>query len=259
VVYGEDWNNALWYMTDTALSINYPTVQMYDNNLIVLTELENTTTGDIDIIAWWTHDGNVSNIDTSLVAYSTDQERYPDLAHVDGAEFDCTYVKQGTTYDVLYSRTTFNGGETWTIERPVSYETRNRGEPSCQIEQEDVVWEYRTCDIVSHGATTLFWEYVNRSTYGGRDPAENIRLHYTDPLDPLRFIRIPGDFSDDCYVNVQDFSIFALGYGSQCNDGSGDYAANIDMNGDGVINVTDFSLFALMYGSNCFQIDPIND
>jgi hypothetical protein len=253
----EDWNNALWYMTDTALSINYPCVQMYDNNLVILTELENTTTGDIDIISWWTHDGNVSNLDVSLVAYGDDQERFPDLSHVDGAEFDCVYTKHGGTYDVLCSRTTFDGGETWTIERPVGYEKRVR-QPSCNIEQEDVVWEYRNADIVSHGSTTVFWEYVNRSTYGGRDPAEDIRLHYTDPLNTNRFIRMVGDLNDDCYLNFGDFTIFSGQYNSNCAAG-GSYDWKADLNSDAFINFGDFTIFSGQYNKNCYQIDPIND
>jgi hypothetical protein len=59
----------------------------------------------------------------------------------------------------------------------------------------------------------------------------------------------PGDFNDDGFRNVADFTIFAGAFGTQAGDP--DYNADVDMDGNGFINATDFTLFAAVYGTAC--------
>ena len=54
-----------------------------------------------------------------------------------------------------------------------------------------------------------------------------------------------GDLNGDGVVNVIDFGLFNLAYGTLCS-GCGE-----DLNGDGVVNVLDFGIFASVYGTSC--------
>ncbi len=60
-----------------------------------------------------------------------------------------------------------------------------------------------------------------------------------------------GDLSEPCddYVNITDFSAFALAYGSWIEGAN--YNPCADFNGDGFVDVTDSSQFAAYYGVPC--------
>lgn len=65
----------------------------------------------------------------------------------------------------------------------------------------------------------------------------------------IRHPALPGDFNDDCFVNLTDFTIFAEAYLSQLGDPN--WNPLCDMNTDGHVNLTDFTLFADVYGTSC--------
>lgn len=54
---------------------------------------------------------------------------------------------------------------------------------------------------------------------------------------------LPGDFSNDCSVNVVDLSILLAKFGTS--------DSSIDLTGDGIVNVSDMSRFLSLFGTAC--------
>ncbi len=67
---------------------------------------------------------------------SSAEELYPDVRHVDGTTFVCTFVKEGS----LYKSTSTDGGATWSAEEAID---------TC-------ISEYKTADITDGGAQGMF-------------------------------------------------------------------------------------------------------
>lgn len=98
----------------------------------------------------------------------------------------------------------------------------------------------------------------------GPEPTTDLRVHYyySVGLDMgitnwtpnqgnyLYYNRVTpvfGDLNGDGFVNLTDFTIFAMAYLSQAGDPH--YNSQADLNGDGYVNATDFSIFAGLYSS----------
>ena len=95
---------------------------------------ENDEMGNKDIICVY---GTPQFSHTSIVVASSDDERFPDVRHVEEETFVCTFVKN----NALYSCVTEDAGETWST--PV-------------LVEENVVSEYKTADITDLGAQGMY-------------------------------------------------------------------------------------------------------
>ncbi len=234
-----------WVFTgdDSAQHIQYPAVAVYDSNLVIVTEYWDETAGnDRDIICWYSSDSSLNTINRSVVAASTDSERYPKVAHVSGRIFLCTFV----CGDTLFQSVSYDAGATWKEPQEIS-----------PISEDLVVSEYRTADI-SEAARKLVWEYRMAGTLDS-----TIFVHFgattvtpdsdgdgvPDPEDVC-----PGfnDFADADNDSVPDGCDQCPGFSDHADadlDGVPDscdncpLAANpdqLDTNGNGVGNVCDY-------------------
>lgn len=57
----------------------------------------------------------------------------------------------------------------------------------------------------------------------------------------------PGDINGDGVVNLDDFAILAVNFGS----GPGSTLSHGDLNGDGSVNLDDFAILAVNFGNDC--------
>ena len=152
-----------WFI-DTSQHIRYPVVSAYNDNLLVITATYNDANpNDKDIICWYTNDGNLANLDNiSLIAATNESENYPELSHVNGDTYVCTYVMNND----LYATYTGNAGVNWSL--PVKVND----------EDEIVVEEYRTADIGDTGKKVIY-EYQLLG-----DNNIYLSMKHLDTLDP---------------------------------------------------------------------------
>jgi len=119
-------------------NLKYPAVACYANNLVILAETDENT--NKDIICYYSSNG-AFDLETSFVVNTGDDERFPDIRHVEGNIFVCTFVKEGN----LYACTTDNGGASWSSPQQIN---DNDG---------SVVEKYRTSDLCEK-AVKVMWE-----------------------------------------------------------------------------------------------------
>jgi hypothetical protein len=139
-----EWQSAVYIyaMNELECGIRYPAVAASNNNIVVVAERTNDShPEDADIICFHTATGNISDLEMSVVAASTASELYPELQHVGGYSFVCTFTKDGKQY----STRTNDGGETW-------------GTPVLVSGGENVRVEYGNADIAENGSK-IMWGY----------------------------------------------------------------------------------------------------
>jgi hypothetical protein len=118
--------------------LQYPAIAAYNNHLVILAETNEG--GDKDIICYYSDDG-VNDLSSVFVVDTNDDERYPDVRHVEDESFICTFVKDNN----LYGSTSAVGGGTW----PTSWQiNENDG---------DVIEEYKFSDLCEN-ANKVMWE-----------------------------------------------------------------------------------------------------
>lgn len=122
---------------DTGGNAEYPAIAAQEGNIVILAETD--INGNKDIICLYGSDP--SSLSTSFVVDTGDDERFPDVRHVNGQKFIATYVKDGD----LYATETTDGGATWSAPWQIN---DNAG---CVVE------EYKTSDLSGAGAKAM-WE-----------------------------------------------------------------------------------------------------
>jgi len=113
-------------------NLEYPAVAAYSNDMVLLAETDEN--GNKDIICIY---GTPQFSQQSFVTMDAGDERYPDVRHVEGETFVCTYVKD----NALFSSVSEDAGATWST--PVKIE-------------DDVVAEYKTADITDLGGRVMY-------------------------------------------------------------------------------------------------------
>lgn len=143
--------------------IRYPVIAAHNSKLLLVAAVyHDDFPNDHDIVCWYTDDGDVDSLnDLSVIAGTGDDENYPQVEHVSGNTFVCTYVKN----NVLYATRTGDAGATWTEAERVS------------TTSELVVEEYRTSDIAD-GGTKVIYEYT-----AGRDDIVLMAIRSLEELD----------------------------------------------------------------------------
>jgi hypothetical protein len=136
-----------YYMTDST-NIQYPAVAAYDGNIVVV--MENWAPLDVDakdLICFYSATGDGADLAVSIVADGVDAERFPEIQHISGSSFLCTFVMN----DQLYAVLTEDGGETWGTPEVIS------------LPGDQVVSEYRTDDIAESDGfvVKIVYEYRN--------------------------------------------------------------------------------------------------
>jgi hypothetical protein len=125
---------------DAGGNTEYPAVAAENGNIVIVAQTN--INGNADIICLY--GSSISTLSTTYVVDSVDDEMYPDIRHVSGDTFLCTYVKG----NALYGKISDNAGATWGSEVMLS-------DPA-----EDVVHEYKTSDL-SENAVKAMYEVDN--------------------------------------------------------------------------------------------------
>jgi len=139
--YYDDWDkDGVAYIYTADGDLKYPAVTSNDGNILIVTQ--SNEDGDNDITCFY--GTSLDNLQTSYVAETGDDEMYPDIRHMDGNKFICTYVKNGN----LYGKMTENAGITWSEEWQIN-------DNSGAVEE-----EYKTSDLCK-GGSLVMWEELS--------------------------------------------------------------------------------------------------
>ncbi len=189
--------------------VQYPSVAAYDGNVIIVTEYwDENTSSSKDIVAWRTTGSFVDSFATSIVVASTDDDRFPQIEHVSGATFVCSFHRGDTLIQIV----TDDNGATWGAETHVN------------TTDDEVVAEYRSVDI-TNGGTNVVWEYRNPLIL----PDTSIFLHFasTGVVVDSDGDGVPDDI-DNCptIANAGQEDADGDGVGDVCDDCT-------DIDGDG--------------------------
>ena len=215
-------NGYAYYAGDSLQHVRYPSVAVYDSNVVIVTEYWDENLGaDRDITCWYGDISNLDAINQSVVVATTDSERVPKVAHVSGRTFVCTFYRA----DTLYQSVSYDAGATWRT--PVIYGTGD----------DVIVPEYRAADI-AEAAAKLAWEYRVAGS-----PDTTTFIHFSsNSVDPDTDGDGIPDAEDNCpsVSNPDQLDSDTDGYGDACDNC--DFVANPgqeDSDGDGVGNVCD--------------------
>lgn len=202
-------------LDDNADHVMYPDVAAYDSNVVILTETYNDATpNDRDIICWYNaaSDGSIAALETSVVAGTTDDERFPRVMHVSGSIFAAIYTKG----DTLMGVTTLDAGATWGSPIVVSL-----------VPDDEVYVEYKNAALSEYGKKAI-WEYRNAG-----DPDTSIFLHFDNVLFDSDGDLV-ADAEDNCPLtaNAGQDNVDGDDYGDVC-DNCPSVANNTQADADG--------------------------
>lgn len=136
--YYNDWDKeGTGYVYSEDTDLKYPAVAANDGDLLVVMESYDENK---DLICFYGR--NLENLKTSVIVETDDDEAYPDVTHLGGKSYICTFTKNGNIYGVI----TENAGQSW-------------GEPF-QINDNNgaVIAEYKYSDISSNGLQAMWQE-----------------------------------------------------------------------------------------------------
>ena len=171
---------ATLHFADPTQHIINPVIAANDDQGVLVAETYNDADPtDKDIVCWTTSDGDPDNLANPVsIASSNNAEMYPEVSHVEGDRYVCTYVLKNVLNNIVYSCWSEDGGLSW-------------GTP-VQVNSPDeiVVDEYRTMDI-SDGGRKIIYEYTTIS-----DPT--IRLAIKDLNLPDSDFDGVADIYDNC-------------------------------------------------------------
>jgi len=231
-----DWSltadEAFKAFADSNEQISYPVVAANSSHLLVVASVYHDSAPlDKDIVCWYTATGDVDSLNSlSTIAATTAPENYPELSHVQGTTFVCTFVKQQS----LYASWSTDAGANWTTP----------GQISSVAEQ--VVEEYRAADI-GDGGKHVMYEYRVAGDSTVRLALKSLIFQdadgdgIVDPLDNCPSVYNPtqadadadgrGDACDNCVTIANPNQADGDG------DGIGDACDNCtDTDGDGFGN-----------------------
>lgn len=134
-----------WSMTSSTLNLEHPVMAVHGGNLVILTELvDDLDPSNVDIISWHCFDGDASSFTyLGIVAGSEDNERYPEIAWVEGNYFIAVYWLDNKLYACKSC-----GGGIWSDSVQVS------------LDGDIVPMDYHVADIADNG-TKLIYSYTS--------------------------------------------------------------------------------------------------
>ncbi|MBD3381698.1 MAG: hypothetical protein GF404_05810 [candidate division Zixibacteria bacterium] len=220
--------------TDPEWHIRYPVLAAQGNNVLMAAAVyHDTLPGDYDILCWYTDDGDIESMTSfSVVAGTSSPENYPEISHVSGDIYVCTYITDST----LYASRSLDAGLTWSAPVQVS-DTAHR-----------VSEDYRSADI-GEGGNKVIYSYLDSGSGNVLMAVRQLNqldfdgdgvLFYDDnclftanPLQQNSDSDIYGDACDNCPTDANPDQVDADsdGIGDDCDVCPSDPDNDID--GDG--------------------------
>ncbi len=132
------------YYENTQLHLKYPAVAAYGDTIVIVAHSYDASTPEnVDLVCWGVSNGNLAEISfRSTVAGQIDAEEFPELSHLGGDKYVCTFIRDGQ----LCASVTADGGLSWSSPHRVS----SGAEP--------VIDQYRAADICD-GGLAVMWSY----------------------------------------------------------------------------------------------------
>ena len=127
-----DWVGEVSHLSGAG-NLQFPAVDAYDDNLVILAETDES--GNKDIICYYSDNG-ITNFKTSFVTTDEGDERFPDVQNIQDNIFCCTFIKDG----MLHKKLTVDGGATWYYEGEID---------ECEE-------EYKASDMCENGARVIY-------------------------------------------------------------------------------------------------------
>ena len=120
------------YTVSSDGNLQYPAIAAQEGNIVILAETDVNQNQDIICL----YGTSVAGLQESFVADSQDDETFPDVRHVEGTTFVCSFVKN----EKLYKSVSDDAGATW----------------STPEEVDDCENEYKTADITDFGRMAMY-------------------------------------------------------------------------------------------------------
>lgn len=138
--YYDDWEaqGAMYEYYEPGTNYQYPAVSSYNDNIVTVFQTDENTNNDIKCF----YGTDLETLKESFVAQTVDDETHPDIQHISGEIFLCTFVKNGNLYGSLSE----NAGQTWSGPWMISNDNGA------------VVAEYKTSDLSERGLQTMWGE-----------------------------------------------------------------------------------------------------
>ena len=231
----DDWSGpsdgAILAFDDDQRGMKSPSVAAEGGAIVLVAmsfyESDSTNT---DLVCWRTTKGDPDSLEyIGVIAGWDGADQYPEVAHIDGGNYVCTFVRN----DSLYSTTTCDTGFTWSMPVPVGAASVN------------LVDEYRATDLTSDATRTVFeyasgseillslesMEFVDGDGDGYLNECDNCELIANSDQTDSDGDGV-GDVCDNCPLvgNYYQSDLDHDGQGDLCDD---------DIDGDGYANEVD--------------------
>jgi len=219
-----DWSDTgvktgLTYAMSDGTNLQYPSVAAYNDRVLIVAENWHPDAEyDKDIVCIFTTDGDISNLNTSIISATGEPERYPKIVHVYGSTmFACAFIQGNQVFFTI----TMNAGVDWTYPQKISldgdsvlnsnYSLDMAGENPYKI---NVIYEY---EKYGNSYVRLVDYIIND------DPDEDGVFSYDDNC-PNTYNPLQEDFDGDGVGDSCDNCINQVNYyqSDSDNDGIGD-------------------------------------
>ncbi len=208
--------------------VRHPAVAANNGHVLIAMEYYTDSDPNHDLVLWSSADSGISNLVTSTIVATPDDETTPELAHVTGQTYMLTFVRN----DTLFSKLTEDAGVTWGLDSAVAG-------PSVGTYPADyyVMSDERSVDLADGGGKVV-WQY---QTYP--HPDSQIFIDWA-------VLVVPSDVDNDGVPDQNDNCVNTYNPGQEDIDGDlvGDVCDNCptydnpgqeDADGDSVGDVCD--------------------
>jgi len=165
--YFADWDSTgsamSIYFGDPSVHISNPCIAAYDDKIVIVAEqYSDSDPANKNIVCWLTDDGDILNLENGIIIADTiNSEGYPEVSHVTGDIFVCTFNSSQT----LYATRSIDGGLNWS-------------EPEQVSATNHLVADEPRCSDIGDGGHYAIYQYTTTT-----NPTSNTAIVSLDSLD----------------------------------------------------------------------------